>query len=76
MIALRIVQGMGFGFTLPVATQAANFWSTKTERGTFYGIAIGGMALGRILAFPLGATLCYTGVDEGWPMLFYIPGIV
>jgi hypothetical protein len=33
-----------------------------------------GTALANVVNFPLAATLCYSGMDGGWPMIFYVPG--
>lgn len=38
------------------------------------GVAYTGFPLANVIIFPLASTLCQTGIDGGWPMIFYVTG--
>ena len=37
-------------------------------------IAYSGISVANIINFPLAGLLCVSGVDGGWPLIFYLPG--
>ncbi len=51
-----------------------NRWTTGRDRALLMSIALLGMAIAGCTNFPLSSALCFSGVDGGWPMVFYVQG--
>ena len=45
------------------------------ERATLMSAVMSGIVLANVINLPLAGGLCATGIDGGWPMIFYVPGI-
>lgn len=71
---LRILQGCFCGFVIPSMFALFSKWAPKRERTLLMGFAYSGFPFGNILIYPLSGALCHTGIDGGWPMLFYTTG--
>ncbi|MEX0883396.1 MAG: MFS transporter, partial [Cyclobacteriaceae bacterium] len=65
--------GMGEGGCFPGAAKTVYEWFDKKERALANGIAIGGAAIGAVIAPPL--TIVISG-QYGWRWAFIIPGII
>ena len=74
VLTLRVFQGMLTGFILPTIFSIFTSWSTPEEKGTLMSITYSGMSLANILTYPVSSMLCSSGIDGGWPMVFYGPG--
>ncbi len=74
-MALRVHQGLSTGFCLPSVVQMVGAWSTRADRTTLLALAFLGLSVAGITNFPLSSALCYSGVDGGWPLVFYVPGV-
>ena len=49
-------------------------WSGPEERATLMSIVFSGISFANMINLPFSAGLCATGIDGGWPMVFYVPG--
>ena len=74
LIVLRIIQGLAGGFTIPLLFNVYDFWGTPYERATLVAMTFAGVALASILSSPMAAVMCYSNIDNGWPMIFYFQG--
>lgn len=73
MATFRFLLGVGEGGCFPGAAKAVNEWFDKKERALANGIAIGGSAIGAVIAPPL--TIWISGM-HGWRWSFVIPGLI
>lgn len=73
LLAFRFLLGMGEGGAFPGAAKTVYTWFSEKERGLANGIAIGGAAIGAVVAPPL--TIWLTNA-YGWRSGFVVPGIV
>lgn len=73
LIAFRFLLGFGEGGCFPGAAKVVYEWFDEKKRGMANGIAIGGAALGAVLAPPLTT---YVASNFGWRASFIIPGII
>jgi len=74
MIIARMVQGMAFSACLPVMGSITSHWSTLKQNGIFIAILSSFLQIGPIFTMPVSGQLCTSSF--GWPMIFYIHGIV
>lgn len=73
LILFRFLLGVGEGGCFPAAAKTVNELFERKERGLANGIAIGGSAMGAVLAPPL---VIWISNDMGWRWSFIIPGII
>lgn len=73
MAAFRFLLGVGEGGCFPGAAKAVNEWFDKKERALANGIAIGGSAIGAVIAPPL---TIWISNAHGWRWSFVIPGLI
>jgi ACS family hexuronate transporter-like MFS transporter len=73
LILFRFFLGMGEGACFPGAAKTVYEWFDRKERALANGIAIGGSAIGAVIAPPL---TIYISELYGWRAGFVIPGIV
>lgn len=73
LLAFRFMLGLGEGGCFPGAAKAVHTWFDRQERALANGIAIGGAAIGAVVAPPL--TVFLSG-QFGWRGGFVIPGLV
>src|SRR5690606_28055030 len=73
LAAFRFLLGVGEGGCFPGAAKAVNEWFDRKERALANGIAIGGSAIGAVIAPPL--TIWISGT-HGWRWSFVIPGLI
>lgn len=71
--AFRFILGVGEGGAFPGAVKAVIDWVPKKRRALANGIAIGGAALGAVIAPPLCVLLLY---KTGWRGIFLITSII
>lgn len=72
LLAFRFLLGAGEGGCFPGAAKTVYEWFGKKERALANGIAIGGSAIGAVVAPPL--TIVISG-SYGWRWAFIIPGL-
>ena len=73
LVAFRFLLGMGEGGCFPGAAKTVYVWFDEKRRAMANGIAIGGSAIGAVIAPPL-TTLITT--HYGWRWSFVIPGLI
>lgn len=73
LILFRFLLGVGEGGCFPAAAKTVNELFERKGRGLANGIAIGGSAMGAVLAPPL---VIWISNDMGWRWSFIIPGII
>ncbi len=73
LLAFRFLLGMGEGGCFPGAAKTVYTWFDKKERALANGIAIGGSAIGAVVAPPLTIWLASL---YGWRGGFIVPGLV
>lgn len=72
LVAFRFLLGAGEGGCFPGAAKTVYEWFGKKERALANGIAIGGSAIGAVVAPPL--TILIAG-EYGWRWAFILPGL-
>jgi len=73
LLAFRFLLGIGEGACFPGAAKTVYEWFDEKKRGLANGIAIGGAAMGAVIAPPL---IILISNHFGWRWSFIIPGIV
>jgi ACS family hexuronate transporter-like MFS transporter len=73
LLAFRFLLGLGEGACFPGAAKTVYDWFDTKERGFANGIAIGGSAIGAVIAPPL---TIWISEYYGWRAGFVIPGLV
>ncbi|WP_247235683.1 MFS transporter [Telluribacter sp. SYSU D00476] len=73
LLAFRFLLGMGEGGCFPGAAKTVYEWFDKKERALANGIAIGGSAIGAVIAPPL---TIWIADFYGWRGGFILPGLV
>lgn len=73
LASFRFLLGLGEGGCFPGVAKSVSEWFDKRERALANGIAIGGAALGAVIAPPL--TIWISG-NYGWRWGFIIPGLI
>ncbi len=73
LIAFRFLLGIGEGACFPGAAKTVYEWFDKKERALANGIAIGGSAIGAVIAPPL---TIWISNAYGWRAGFVLPGLI
>jgi ACS family hexuronate transporter-like MFS transporter len=73
LVTFRFLLGVGEGGCFPGAAKTVYTWFDEKRRGFANGIAIGGSAIGAVIAPPL--TILIAG-HFGWRWSFIIPGLI
>ncbi|XP_046997066.1 uncharacterized transporter slc-17.2-like [Schistocerca americana] len=74
LFALRLLQGLVCGFSLPSVYQLYTRWAAPEERTALMGVAYTGFPLANVVIFPLSGVLCQATALGGWPSIFYVTG--
>ena len=74
VVVVRVLQGLASGLSFPSLYNLFSSWTDPGERATLMSIAYAGIPTATVATFPLTSWLCYSGLDGGWPMAFYVPG--
>lgn len=73
LVGSRFLLGLGEGGCFPGAAKTVNEWFGLKERALANGIAIGGAAIGAVIAPPL---TIYLASSLGWRLAFVVPGLI
>ena len=73
LLAFRFLLGIGEGACFPGAAKTVYEWFDEKKRGLANGIAIGGAAMGAVIAPPL---IILISNHFGWRWSFIIPGLI
>ena len=74
VLVVRVLQGLASGLSFPSLYNLFSVWTDPGERATLMSMAYAGIPTATVATFPLSSWLCYSGIDGGWPMAFYVPG--
>lgn len=75
-IIVRILEGMGEGVTFPSMHAMLARWIPPLERSKFAAYVYAGANFGTIISLPLSGWLCSLDLDRGWPLSFYLFGLL
>ena len=75
LIALRVLQGMGEGISVPSMHALLSRWIPPMERSRAVTFVYAGALLGTVVGNILSGILCDHGFAGGWPSVFYVFGI-
>lgn len=75
VFVVRVMQGMVSGFAFPSVYRIFSVWSSPEERATLMSIVYSAVAAATVVNYPLSSLLCEANPDEGWALIFYVPGI-
>ncbi len=73
LLTARFALGIGEGGCFPGSAKTVNEWFDSKQRAFANGIAIGGAAIGAVIAPPL---TIYLSAAFGWRWAFVIPGLI
>ncbi|CRK92382.1 CLUMA_CG005927, isoform A [Clunio marinus] len=76
LVLVRIFEGIGEGVTFPSMHAMLARWVPKTERSRFAAVVYNGANFGTIISIPLTGYLCSIDFMGGWPLSFYIFGLL
>lgn len=74
VMGIRFLQGCFQGAILPTAYSLIPSWGSPAERTFLMAVVMSGLVVSNVLTPAIAGSLCLSGVDGGWPMIFYIPG--
>lgn len=73
LLGSRLLLGLGEGGCFPGAAKTVSEWFSIKQRGLANGVAIGGAAIGAVVAPPL---TIFLSAAYGWRWSFVIPGLI
>ena len=73
LFSARILMGLASGPIFPLIYSLITVWASPAEKATLLGIAFTGYSFSSIFNYPVSSLLCLTGIDNGWPLIFYVP---
>lgn len=76
LILVRILEGMGEGVTYPAMHVMLAHWIPPLERNKFAAVVYAGSNIGTVISMPLAGWLCSLEFMGGWPLAFYVFGIL
>ena len=74
LVIVRIFQGLVAGIAYLSVYSILRNWSAPKERTTLMSLVWCGLPIALVTNFPISSALCHSGIDGGWPMVFYTPG--
>ncbi|XP_054716199.1 sialin-like [Uloborus diversus] len=76
LIAVRALEGLAQGVTLPAMYSLMGRWFPDSEKAFLSALVRIGFGMGTVAGMNLSAYLCENGPFGGWPSAFYIVGIL
>lgn len=76
LVVVRILEGMGEGVTFPAMHAMLARWVPPLERSKFAAFVYAGANFGTVVSLPLSGWLCSLDFMGGWPLAFYIFGVL
>lgn len=76
LVIVRILEGMGEGVTFPAMHAMLARWIPPLERSKFAALVYAGANFGTVISLPLSGWLCSLDYMGGWPLAFYIFGVL
>lgn len=75
-IISRICVGFAEGFMFPAINSMIAWWVPPSERTRFISIVFTGLNIGTVISMPLSGYFCDLTILGGWPISFYIFGLI
>lgn len=75
-IISRICVGFAEGFMFPAINSMIAWWIPPSERTRFISIVFTGINIGTVISMPLSGYFCDLPILGGWPISFYIFGLI
>ncbi|KRT84393.1 membrane transporter [Oryctes borbonicus] len=75
-IIVRVLEGMGEGVTFPSMHAMLARWVPPLERSKFAAYVYAGANFGTVVSLPVSGWLCSLDFLGGWPLAFYLFGII
>lgn len=76
LVLVRVLEGMGEGVTFPAMHAMLARWVPPLERSKFAALVYAGANFGTVVSLPLSGWLCSLDYMGGWPLAFYIFGVL
>lgn len=76
LVIVRVLEGVGEGVTFPAMHAMLARWIPPLERSKFGAVVYSGANFGTVLSLPLSGWLCSLEFYGGWPLAFYIFGLL
>ncbi|KAL7669827.1 hypothetical protein ACOME3_004776 [Neoechinorhynchus agilis] len=76
MFIVRFILGFLASVNWPAMLNLLSDWAPQQERSRLISIFNSGAQLGTIIALPLSGYLCAQSFLGGWPLVFYVSGII
>lgn len=76
LVVVRILEGMGEGVTYPAMHAMLAKWIPPLERSKFAALVYAGSNFGTVISLPVSGWLCSLEYMHGWPLAFYIFGVL
>lgn len=76
LVLVRVLEGMGEGVTFPAMHAMLARWVPPLERSKFGALVYAGANFGTVVSLPLSGWLCSLEYGGGWPLAFYIFGVL
>ncbi|GJQ81761.1 hypothetical protein Trydic_g308 [Trypoxylus dichotomus] len=73
---VRVLEGMGEGVTFPSMHAMLARWVPPLERSKFAAYVYAGANFGTVVSLPVSGWLCSLDFLGGWPLAFYLFGIL
>ena len=71
LFAARVLMGSAAGFITPTIYSVYGYWTWPEEKAILLAIVFSANSLASIVTHPIASLLCFTGIDGGWPLIFY-----
>ncbi|XP_055942792.1 sialin-like [Argiope bruennichi] len=75
LIAVRSLEGLAQGMTMPAMHSMLGRWLPDTEKNILSTVVYTGINIGTVAAMPLAGALCNSTWFGGWPSAFYVIGL-
>lgn len=74
MMAVRAIQGFSQGFFFPIVTHVLSQWVPPQERARLANVTFAAVPFGTVLALLITGVIAQS--PYGWPMVFYLYGVL
>ncbi|GIY35651.1 putative inorganic phosphate cotransporter [Caerostris extrusa] len=76
LMAVQFVKGLAQGLTIPAVSALMAKWFPQTEKGVLSSVTLSGFPGGAVVGGLLIGVLCNLEFLGGWPLVFYIFGLL
>ncbi|GFU27100.1 hypothetical protein NPIL_452912 [Nephila pilipes] len=76
LLAVQFTKGLAQGLSIPAVSNLMSNWFPKPEKGVLSSITLSGFPGGAVLGGLLNGILCDADFLDGWPLVFYVFGLL